>query len=129
MSARPCGSAGVRCAASESALRDRQDDADKLGEGRKIGVTAQSHKVIHNLLAEVERAAAEENLDFKGIKRGDHWESANIKTSGSIAALLDPEVSRSACLHRRARPHYRATALSPGRARFRCVWLRPYGRV
>jgi len=49
--------------------------------------------VIHNLLAEVERAAAEEALDFKGIKRGDHWEGAHIKTSGSIAAVLDPDVT------------------------------------
>src|SRR5206468_5323854 len=63
-----------------------------LAQGRKVGITAQSHKVIHNLLAEVERVAAAEGLDFKGIKRGDHWESAHIKTSGSIAAVLDPDV-------------------------------------
>jgi predicted RecB family nuclease len=64
-----------------------------LRQGKKVGITAQSHKVIHNLLAEVERAAAEEALDFKGIKRGDHWESANIETSGSIEAVLDPDVT------------------------------------
>jgi predicted RecB family nuclease len=64
-----------------------------LAQGRKIGITAQSHKVIHNLLAEIERAAAEEGVDFKGIKRGDHWDSAHVKTSGSIAAVLDPEVT------------------------------------
>jgi uncharacterized protein len=64
-----------------------------LAQGRKVGITAQSHKVIHNLLAEIERAASEERLDFKGIKRGDHWESAHVKTSGSIAALLDQEVT------------------------------------
>jgi predicted RecB family nuclease len=64
-----------------------------LAQGRKVGITAQSHKVIHNLLAEVERAAAEEGLDFKGIKRGDHWQSAHIKTSDSIAKVLDPEIT------------------------------------
>jgi hypothetical protein len=64
-----------------------------LAEGRKVGITAQSHKVIQNLLAEVERAAVEEGLDFKGIKRGDHWESSHVKTSGSIAAVLDAEVT------------------------------------
>ena len=64
-----------------------------LAQGRKVGITAQSHKVIHNLLDEVERAATEEGLDFKGIKRGDHFESAHVKTSGSIAAVLDPEVT------------------------------------
>jgi uncharacterized protein len=63
-----------------------------ISQGRKVGVTAQSHKVIHNLLEEVERAAAEEGLDFKGIKRGDHFESAHIETSGSIGAVLDREV-------------------------------------
>jgi predicted RecB family nuclease len=64
-----------------------------MAQGRKVGLTAQSHKVIHNLLAEVERAAAEEGLEFKGIKRGDHWESTHIKTSNSIDAVLDPEVT------------------------------------
>ena len=33
-----------------------------LAQGQKVGVTAQSHKVIHNMLDEVERAAAEEGL-------------------------------------------------------------------
>jgi predicted RecB family nuclease len=63
-----------------------------LAQGRKVGITAQSHKVIHNLLEEIERAATEEGLDFKGIKRGDHFESTHVKTTGSIAAVLDPEV-------------------------------------
>jgi predicted RecB family nuclease len=64
-----------------------------LAQGRKVGITAQSHKVIHNLLAEVERAAVEEGLDFKGVKRGDRWRSAHVKTSDSIAQVLDPEVT------------------------------------
>src|SRR5207245_8155173 len=64
-----------------------------LAQGRKVGITAQSHTVIHNLLAEVERAAAEEGVDFKGIKRGDRWESVHVKTSGSIDAVLYPEVT------------------------------------
>ena len=64
-----------------------------MAQGRKVGLTAQSHKVIHNLLAEIERAAAEECLEFKGIKRGDHWESKHIKTNNSIDAVLDPEVT------------------------------------
>jgi predicted RecB family nuclease len=64
-----------------------------LAQGRKVGITAQSHKVIHNLLAEIERAAAAEGLSFKGIKRGDSWDSEHVKTNGSIAALLDPDVT------------------------------------
>ena len=43
-----------------------------LRQGRKVGVTAQSHKVIHNLLDAVEEAAAEEGLEFRGVKYGDH---------------------------------------------------------
>ena len=34
--------------------------------GKRVGVTAQSHKVIHNLLDEVERVAPEEGVDFPG---------------------------------------------------------------
>lgn len=64
-----------------------------LAQGRKVGITAQSHKVIHNLLGEIEKAAAEERLDFRGIKRGDHWQSAHVATSDSIDAVLDPEVT------------------------------------
>src|SRR5438132_10411720 len=37
--------------------------------GRRVGVTATSHKVIHNLLAEVEKAAKEEGLAFHGLKK------------------------------------------------------------
>jgi superfamily I DNA and/or RNA helicase len=39
------------------------------------------------------RVYVPDRLDFKGIKRGDHFESAHLKTSGSIAAVLDPEVT------------------------------------
>src|SRR5207245_7529896 len=40
-----------------------------MRRGRRVGVTATSHKVIHNLLAEVERAAADEGLAFRGLKK------------------------------------------------------------
>jgi len=39
--------------------------------GHCVGVTATSHKVIHNLLQEVEKAAREERLAFRGLKEGD----------------------------------------------------------
>jgi uncharacterized protein len=42
--------------------------------GRRVGVTAQSHKAIHNLLAEVERAAREDGFVFRGLKKGDPFE-------------------------------------------------------
>jgi uncharacterized protein len=37
--------------------------------GRRVGVTATSHKVIHNLLAEVDKTAREEGLAFRGLKK------------------------------------------------------------
>jgi predicted RecB family nuclease len=63
-----------------------------LRQGRKVGVTAQSHKVIHNLLDAVEEAAAEEGLEFRGVKYGDHhYESEHVKP-GDLGDVLDPEV-------------------------------------
>ena len=37
-----------------------------LRTGKRVGVTATSHKAIHNLLDEVERVAAQEGVDFRG---------------------------------------------------------------
>jgi uncharacterized protein len=62
-----------------------------LGQGRRVGIVAQSHKVIHGLLDVVEQAAAEEGLEFKGVKRGGGYESRHVK-QGDVEALDDPEV-------------------------------------
>jgi uncharacterized protein len=40
-----------------------------LAQGKRVGVTAQSHKVIHNLLDAVERVAEEAGLTFTGVKK------------------------------------------------------------
>jgi uncharacterized protein len=40
-----------------------------MRHGRRVGVTATSHKAIHNLLAEVVRAAKQEGLVFRGVKK------------------------------------------------------------
>ena len=42
---------------------------DLVGAGKKVGVTASSHKVIRNLLDEVVRAAAEENVSVRCLQR------------------------------------------------------------
>src|SRR6185312_10796611 len=42
-----------------------------MARGRRVGVTAPSHKAIHNLLEEIERIARSEGMAFKGYKRGD----------------------------------------------------------
>jgi uncharacterized protein len=40
-----------------------------MRRGRRVGVTATSHKAIHNLLDEVEKAAKEEGVSFRGLKK------------------------------------------------------------
>ena len=40
-----------------------------LAQGKRIGVAAQSHKVIHNLLDEIEREAREQGVRFHGLKK------------------------------------------------------------
>lgn len=46
-----------------------------LAKGYRIGVAAQSHKAIHNLLEEVERVAIERGVNFQGLKKGNSPES------------------------------------------------------
>jgi uncharacterized protein len=40
-----------------------------MREGKKVGVTAISHRAIHNLLDEIEKVADEEGFVFKGLKK------------------------------------------------------------
>jgi predicted RecB family nuclease len=68
-----------------------------LRDGKRVGVTATSHKAIHNLLFEVERVAAAEGVDFKGLKKSTSgaesvFSGARIQSSGEVEAFVDPEV-------------------------------------
>jgi predicted RecB family nuclease len=51
--------------------------AHLLKIGKRVGVAAQSHKAIHNLLNEIEKFARETGLRFRGLKKssGDNPES------------------------------------------------------
>ena len=77
---------------------------DLIGQGKRVGVTANSHKVIHNLLAKVEEVAQGEGVDFRGLKKcsNDNPESAFGSPHGFIdsvddnGALNDPEVMLTA---------------------------------
>jgi predicted RecB family nuclease len=57
-----------------------------LAAGFRVGVSSNSHKAIHNLLAEVEKVAAQKGVDFHGVKKGkkddpeSHFEGARIST-------------------------------------------------
>ena len=55
-----------------------------------MGVASQSHKAIHNLLDEVERAAGEERLDFQGLKQGQEYDGRFIRP-GATHEFADPE--------------------------------------
>ena len=59
--------------------------------GRRIGVTATSHKAIHNLVAEIETAAREERFTFRGLKKGDAYDRPFVTTSGNQAHFSEPD--------------------------------------
>jgi uncharacterized protein len=77
---------------------------DLIGRGRRVGVTSTSHKVIHNLLGEVEEVAAQQGVEFRGLKKSSsgnpesEFDSAHglIESVGDNGALSDPEVALSA---------------------------------
>ncbi|MFN2627305.1 MAG: TM0106 family RecB-like putative nuclease [Gaiellaceae bacterium] len=59
--------------------------------GRRVGVAATSHKSIHNLVGEVEQAASEQGFAFRGLKKGDSYESDFVTTSENHALFSMPE--------------------------------------
>jgi predicted RecB family nuclease len=76
---------------------------DLIGRGARVGVTSSSHKVIHNLLDEVEEVAHEQGAMFKGLKKcSDNPDSAYESPRGLIESvddngeLNDPEASLTA---------------------------------
>jgi predicted RecB family nuclease len=61
--------------------------AHLIGLGRRVGVTSTSHKAIHNLLVEVEKTG----VAFRGLKKGDSYESASVTTSKDQSDFSDPD--------------------------------------
>jgi predicted RecB family nuclease len=59
--------------------------------GRRVGVTSTSHKAIHNLLAEAEKAARGESFQFRGLKKGDSYETGFVSTSANQARFSEPD--------------------------------------
>jgi predicted RecB family nuclease len=47
-----------------------------LADGRRVGVTGPSHKAIHNVLDEVEKVAAAEGVEFRGLKKAGRSEES-----------------------------------------------------
>lgn len=69
-----------------------------LQQQKRIGVTAPSHKAIHNLLAEIERVAIAEGVRFRGLKKCGAAEESMYKGGGlvrnarQLANFIDPGV-------------------------------------
>ena len=63
-----------------------------MKDGKKIAITSNSHKVIHNLLDRIEENAINEKFKYKGLKKSSSsnkdskYETANIK---SLDKILD----------------------------------------
>jgi len=60
-----------------------------LKNGKKIGITSNSHKAIHNLLDAVEKQSTESDFKFVGIKKGStnseaYYQNKNFKSSSRI---------------------------------------------
>jgi predicted RecB family nuclease len=68
---------------------------DLMGRKKRVGVTAMSHKAINNLLAEIEVAAVEAELEFRGARKANGErtqvpEGGQIENvTGNVAACFD----------------------------------------
>jgi predicted RecB family nuclease len=69
-----------------------------LDGGKRVGVTATSHKAIHRLLEEVDDAARDAGVRFRGLKKcsADNPESVyegdQIESAEGLSAFDDPDV-------------------------------------
>jgi uncharacterized protein len=60
-----------------------------LRAGRRVGVAATAHKAIHNLLDELEAAAAEEQLAFRGLKKASADNRESFHASAHVESATD----------------------------------------
>ena len=70
--------------------------AHLIAHGKTVGVASTSHKAIHNLVAAVEEAAAQIELDFTGIKKA----SAGNPESFYEGSLLENTTDGVSCIDR-----------------------------
>jgi predicted RecB family nuclease len=59
---------------------------DLIRRGQRVGITATSHKAIHNMLDEVEKAAREEGVRFHGVKKASSGNAETEYASPSISS-------------------------------------------
>ncbi len=58
-----------------------------IAAGRRVGVTAPSHKAIHNLLEEIERLAGAAGVRFRGLKASSSKEHAYASPLGDAGMI------------------------------------------
>jgi predicted RecB family nuclease len=69
-----------------------------MKEGRRVGITALSHKAIHKFLEEVEAAALGEGYEFRGMKKCGEDEATRYEGRGLVGntesnnAMVDEEL-------------------------------------
>jgi len=64
---------------------------DLIRRGRRVGVAATSHKAIHNLLDQIEEAAEEERVEFRGLKKSSAGSAETQYASISIRSIEEPK--------------------------------------
>ena len=52
--------------------------AELISKGKKIGVVANSHRVVHNLISKVEKVCENKKINFSGFKRGSNRNEESI---------------------------------------------------
>ncbi len=62
-----------------------------ISQGKRVGVTSQSHSAIHELLAAVEVAADEDyqDLEFRGLHKASHRDPDSVYDGGRIKSSTD----------------------------------------
>ena len=66
-----------------------------LANGKRVGVAAQSHKAIHNLLYEIEKVAREEGVTFQGLKKStasnpeSEYDGEFIKNESEVSKVVE----------------------------------------
>src|SRR5207245_1504235 len=63
-----------------------------ITKGRRVGVAAQSHKAIHNLLDEIEKVARKDGVSFQGLKKST-GENPESEYQGDFIKS-EPDISR-----------------------------------
>lgn len=60
-----------------------------MAAGKRVGVTSNSHKAIHNLLDAIERAAVEGGLTFRGLKKADRAKEETRFEGRFVTSVFD----------------------------------------